>query len=45
MTRRKIYYEYLVKRKDHPTEDVSWLTEIDIQKHGKTVQEIMDMIP
>jgi hypothetical protein len=41
-TRRKIYFEYLVKWKDHPTKDVSWVTEDDIQKHGKTVQELMD---
>jgi hypothetical protein len=44
-TKRKIYYEYLVKWKDHPTEDVSWITEFDIQKHGKTVQELMDRSP
>jgi hypothetical protein len=36
-TKRKIYYEYLVKWKDHPTEDASWITEDDIQKHGKTL--------
>jgi hypothetical protein len=34
-TRRKVYYEYLVKWKDHPVEDASWLTKADIQKHGK----------
>jgi hypothetical protein len=36
-TRRKVYYEYLVKWENHPTEDVSWITETDIQKHGKIV--------
>jgi len=28
--RRKTYFEYLVKWKDHPTEDSSWVTEPDI---------------
>jgi hypothetical protein len=44
-TKRKIYYEYLVKWKDHPAEDASWVIEYDIQKHGNSVQEIMDRIP
>jgi hypothetical protein len=44
-TRRKTYFEYLVKWKDHPAEDASWVTEPDIQKHGKTMQELMDKIP
>jgi hypothetical protein len=44
-TRRKVYYEYLVKWKDHPIEDASWLTEADIQKHGKEVEELMDRSP
>jgi hypothetical protein len=44
-TRRKTYFEYLVKWKDHPTEDASWVTEPDIQKHGKIVQELMDRSP
>jgi hypothetical protein len=36
-TRRKTYFEYLVKWKDHPTEDASWVTEPDIQRHGKKI--------
>jgi hypothetical protein len=36
-TRRKTYFEYLVKWKGHPAEDASWVTEHDIQKHGKTI--------
>jgi hypothetical protein len=44
-TRRKTYPEYLVKWKDHPMEDASWVTEPDILKHGKTVQELMDRSP
>jgi hypothetical protein len=44
-TRRKTYPEYLVKWKDHLVEDSSWVTEPDILKHGKTVQELMDKSP
>jgi hypothetical protein len=44
-TRRKQYFEYLVKRKDHPVEDASWKLEEVIQKHGHTVQELMDRSP
>jgi hypothetical protein len=44
-TKRKTYPEYLVKWKDHPMEDASWVTEPDILKHGKTVQELMDRSP
>jgi hypothetical protein len=34
-TKRKTYLEYLVKWKDHLVEDSSWVTELDILKHGK----------
>ena len=44
-TRWKEYFEYLVKWKNHPVEDASWETEAEIQKHGKTVQELMDRSP
>jgi hypothetical protein len=44
-TRRNTYLEYLVKWKDHPMEDSSWVTEPDILKHEKTVQELMDRSP
>jgi hypothetical protein len=44
-TRRKTYFEYLVKWKGNPIEDVSWVNEGDIQKHGRSVQELMDMSP
>jgi hypothetical protein len=44
-TRRKEYFEYLVKWKDHPVEDASWETEAEIQKHGQTVRELMDRSP
>ena len=33
-TRWKEYFEYLVKWKEHPVEDVSWENEAEIQKHG-----------
>jgi hypothetical protein len=44
-TRRKQYFEYLVKWKNHPVEDASWETEAEIQKHGQTMQELMDRSP
>jgi hypothetical protein len=44
-TRRRQYFEYLVKWKNHPVEDVSWETEAEIQKHGHTMQELMDRSP
>jgi hypothetical protein len=44
-TRRKTYFEYLVKWKGHPIEDASWENELVIQKHGRTVQELMDRSP
>jgi hypothetical protein len=42
-TRRKEYFEYLVKWKGHLVEDASWEDEEEIQKHGQTVQELMNM--
>ena len=44
-TQRKEYLEYLVKWKNHPVEDASWESEAVIQKHGQTVQELMDRRP
>jgi hypothetical protein len=44
-TRRKMYVEYLVKWKDHLVEYLSWVNVPEILKHGKTVQEIMEMSP
>jgi hypothetical protein len=41
-TRRKEYFEYLVKWKGHRVEHASWKDEAEIQKHGKTMQEIMN---
>ena len=31
-TRRDTYYSYLVKWKDTPNEDATWMTQIDIEK-------------
>jgi hypothetical protein len=44
-TRRKQYFEYLVKWKNHPVEDARWESEAEIQKHGHTMCEIMDRSP
>jgi hypothetical protein len=44
-TKRKTYPEYLVKWKDDPVEDSSWVTAPDILKHGKTIHELMDRSP
>ena len=41
-TRRKEYFEYLVKWKGHPVEDSSREDEARIHKHGQTVQELMN---
>jgi hypothetical protein len=44
-TRRKTYFDYLVKWKGHPIEDSSWESEASIQKHGRSMQELMNRIP
>jgi hypothetical protein len=44
-TKRKTYFEYMLKWKGHPIEDASWENEAAIQKLGKLVQEIMDRSP
>jgi hypothetical protein len=44
-TRRKRYFEYLVRWKGNPVEDASWVNEEDIQKHGNSVHELMDRSP
>jgi hypothetical protein len=44
-TRRKTYFEYLVKWKGHPIEYSSWETKATIQKHGNSMQKIMDKSP
>jgi hypothetical protein len=44
-TRKQDYYEYLVKWKDLPTEDATWMTVAEIQKHGKQFEDLMDKSP
>jgi hypothetical protein len=44
-TRRKTYFEYLVKWKGNPIEDASWENKVAIQKKGKLVEELTDRIP
>jgi hypothetical protein len=44
-TRGKQYFEYLVKWKNHPVEDANWEIEAVIQRHGHTMQELMDRSP
>jgi hypothetical protein len=44
-TRRKEYFEYLVKWKGHPVEDASWENEAEIHKHGQTMQELVNKSP
>jgi hypothetical protein len=36
-TRRKMYFEYMIKWKGNPIEDPSWEREAQIQKHGQKV--------
>jgi len=36
-TRRKNYFEYLVKLKGHPEEYASWVSEANILNQGKTM--------
>ena len=40
-TRRKEYFEYLVKWKGHPVEDASWDDQAAIHRHEQTMQELM----
>ncbi len=42
-TKRKEYFEYLVKRKGHPVEDSSWETEVEIQKHQRNSLTLGDV--
>jgi hypothetical protein len=44
-TKRKTYFEYLVKWKGHPVEDSIWVSKAYISKKGKILQKIMDRRP
>jgi hypothetical protein len=41
-TRRKDYFEYLVKWRGHLVEYANWEDEEAIQKHGQTMKELMN---
>ena len=41
-TRRKEYLQYLIKWKNHPIEDSSWLDASQIQHAGYSIKELMD---
>ena len=43
--RGKEYYEYLVKWKDHPLEDSTWMTTTMLQKSGVAIEDLMDRSP
>ena len=44
-TGRKEYFEYLIKWKGYAVEDASWENEVEIQKYGQTVQDLMNRSP
>jgi hypothetical protein len=44
-TRGKEYYEYLIKWKNHPIEDSTWVTSTMPQKSGVIVEDLMDRSP
>ena len=41
-TRRKDYLQYLVKWKNRPIEDITWLDTTQIQKFGYSVDDLME---
>ena len=43
--RGKKYYEYLIKWKDHPMEDSTWMTTTMIHKSCVTIEDLMDRSP
>ena len=44
-TRGQEYFQYLIKWKDKPEEDSTWMTEGMLQKIGRSVEELMDRSP
>ena len=44
-TRGQEYYQCLIKWKDKPEEDVTWMTEGMLQKIVRSVEELMDRTP
>ena len=41
-TRGQEYYEYLIKWKNQPLEDATWVTAALIQKSGRTMEELIN---
>ena len=44
-TRGREYFQYLIKWKDQPIEDATWMTEAMLQKLGSFVKDLMDRSP
>jgi hypothetical protein len=44
-TRRKEYLEYLVKWKNHPIEDYTWMNVADLQKTCYFVEDLINFHP
>ena len=44
-TRGQEYYQYLIKWKDKPEEDATWMTEDMLERMGRSVEELMDRSP
>ena len=44
-TKGKEYYEYLIKCKNHPIEDSTWMTATMLQKSDVRVEDLMDRSP
>ena len=43
--KKKEYLEYLVKWKDHPVADATWITEAVLPRMGSSAEELMDRSP
>ena len=41
-TTNKTFFQYLVKWKDHPTEDAAWMTEQEISKYDVQPKDLME---
>ena len=41
-TRGREYLDYLVKWKEHPEEDATWMNVAEIEKKGYSIEELMN---
>ena len=41
-TRKKEYLEYLVKWKEHPVEDYTWMNVAELEANGFTIVDLMN---